>query len=136
MSKYSLMIERAGYEPTSPALMQVVPRAAEYLDLIRHLFQAHSVVALVGCGSGSRGAGACGGIAAELAASGDHVVIVHVDELLRTRQFLGVCACLPSRVPHVSHGPSTTCGPVELCQSRAPAPPDGNWLVSLLTGWA
>lgn len=131
MSRNSLILERAALENTSPALLEAIPSSGEYLDLIRRLFQSHSVVAVVDGGAGSRGPEACRGIAAELAASGNRVVIVQVATLLRMSQFPDATACLPGRVPNVSLWPSTVGAPVEFFQSPAPAPPAGNWLGSL-----
>jgi len=129
MSRNSLILERQASQTTSPALAEAVPHSGEYLNLIRRLFQSHSVVAVVDSGSGSRGPEACRGIAAELAASGNRVVIVQVDALLRTSQLPDLTDCLPGRVPNVSLWPSTVGAPVEFFQS--PAPPAGNWLGSL-----
>jgi hypothetical protein len=131
MSRNSLILERVASENTSQALLEAVPRAGEYLDLIRRLFQSHSVVAVVDSARGSRGPEACRGIAAELSASGKRVVIVQVDALLQTSQFPDATACRPGHVPNVSLWPSTFGTPVELFQSTAPAPSDGNWLGSL-----
>jgi Mrp family chromosome partitioning ATPase len=129
MSRNSLILEKAASANTSPTLMEAAPRSGDYLDLIRRLFQGRSVVAVVESGSGSRGPEACRGIAAELAASGNRVVIVQVDALLRTSQVPDVTACLPGRVPNVSLWPSTAGAPVEFFKS--PAPVAGNWLGSL-----
>ena len=128
MSRNSLILERAASENTSPARLEAIPRSGDYLDLIRRLFQSHSVVAVVDSGSGSRGPEACRGIAAELAASGNRVVIVQVDALLRTDPLPAITACQPGRVPNVSLWPSTAGAPVEFFQSPMPAPSSGNWL--------
>ena len=129
MSKNALILEKAISKP--PSLLEAVPRSGEYLDLVRSLFQGHSVVAVVDSGSGSRAPEACRGIAAELAASGNRVVIVQVASLLRMSQFPDATACLPGRVPNVSLWPGTAGAPVEFFQSPAPEPSDGNWLASL-----
>lgn len=134
MSKNALVLERtesAASGSTRQPTISEAPRSGEYLDLIRRLFQSHSVVAVVDSGSGSRGPEACRGIAAELAASGNRVVIVQVDALLRTGQFPDATACLPGQVPNVSLWPSTAGAPVEFFQPPAPAPSAGNWLGSL-----
>jgi hypothetical protein len=129
MSKNALILEKATSKP--PSLLEAVPHSGEYLDLVRSLFQGHSVVAVVDGGSGSRAPEACRGIAAELAASGNRVVIVQVASLLRMSQFPDVTACLPGRVPNVSLWPGTAGAPVEFFQSPAPEPSAGNWLASL-----
>src|ERR1039458_9126378 len=120
MSKNALILEKS--TSPSPALLESLPSSGEYLDLIRTLFQSRAVVAVVDGGSGSRGPEACRGIAAELAASGNRVVIVQVASLLRMDQFPDATACLPGRVPNVSLWPSTAGAPVEFFQSLAPAP--------------
>jgi hypothetical protein len=131
MSRNSLILEKAASEHTAPALLEAVPCASEYLDLIRRLFQAHSVVAVIGSGPVSRAPEACRGIAAELATSGNRVVIVHVEALLRTSQSPDATACRPGHVPNVSLWPSTSGATVEFFQSPAPAPAAGGWLDSL-----
>jgi hypothetical protein len=128
MSRNSLILEKAASEHTAPALLEAVPCASEYLDLIRRLFQAHSVVAVIGSGPVSRAPEACRGIAAELAASGNRVVIVHVEALLRTSQSPDATACRPGHAPNVSLWPSTSGATVEFFQSPAPAPAAGGWL--------
>lgn len=129
MSRNSLILERAASKNTAPAPMDAVPHSGEYLDLVRRLFPSHSVVAIVDSGSGSRGPEACRGIAAELAASGNRVVIVNVASLLRTNQLPGATACLPGRVPNVFLWPSSVGAGVDFFQF--PAPSAGDWLGSL-----
>jgi Mrp family chromosome partitioning ATPase len=129
MSKNALILEKS--TSPSPALLESLPSSGEYLDLIRTLFQSRAVVAVVDSGSGARAPEACRGIAAELAASGNRVVIVQVASLLRMSQFPDARACLPGRAPNVSLWPGTAGAPVEFFQSPASAPSDGNWLASL-----
>src|ERR1035437_6047049 len=131
MSKNALILEKS--TSPSPALLESLPSSGEYLDLIRTLFQSRAVVAVVDSGSGSRAPEACRGIAAELAASGNRVVIVQVASLLRMDQFPDARACLPGRAPNVSLWPGTAGAPVEFFQSLAPAPEPsaGNWLGAL-----
>jgi cellulose biosynthesis protein BcsQ len=66
-----------------------------------------------------------------LAPSGNRVVIVQVDALLRMSRFPDATACLPGQVPNVSLWPSTVGAPVEFFPSPSPAPSAGNWLASL-----
>ena len=133
MSKNALILEKAISKP--PALLESLPSSGEYLDLIRTLFQSRAVVAVVDSGSGARAPEACRGIAAELAASDNRVVIVQVASLLRMSQFPDTTACLPGRVPNVSLWPGTAGAPVEFFQSPASAPAlepsAGNWLGAL-----
>ena len=129
MSKNALILEKS--TSPSPALLESLPSSGEYLDLIRTLFQSRAVVAVVDSGSGARAPEACRGIAAELAASGNRVVIVEVASLLRMSQIPDATACLPGRAPNVSLWPGTAGAPVEFFQSPASAPSDGNWLASL-----
>ena len=129
MSKNALILEKS--TSPSPALLESLPSSGEYLDLIRTLFQSRAVVAVVDSGSGARAPEACRGIAAELAASGNRVVIVQVASLLRMSQFPDARACLPGRAPNVSLWPGTAGAPVEFFQSPASAPSDGNCLASL-----
>jgi Mrp family chromosome partitioning ATPase len=129
MSKNALILEKS--TSPSPALLESLPSSGEYLDLIRTLFQSRAVVAVVDSGSGARAPEACRGIAAELAASGNRVVIVQVASLLRMSQFPDARAFLPGRAPNVSLWPGTAGAPVEFFQSPASAPSDGNWLASL-----
>ena len=129
MSKNALILEKAASKV--PALLESLPSSGEYLDLIRTLFQSRAVVAVVDSGSGARAPEACRGIAAELAASGNRVVIVQVASLLRMSQFPDARACLPGRAPNVSLWPGTAGAPVEFFQSPASAPSDCNWLASL-----
>ena len=129
MSKNALILEKS--TSPSPALLESLPSSGEYLDLIRTLFQSRAVVAVVDSGSGARAPEACRGIAAELAASGNRVVIVQVASLFRMSQFPDARACRPGRAPNVSLWPGTAGAPVEFFQSPASAPSDGNWLASL-----
>jgi hypothetical protein len=129
MSRNSLILERAASQNAAPAPMETAPRSGEYLDLIRRLFPSHSVVAIVDSGSGSRGPEACRGIAAELAAPGNRVVIVNVASLLRANQLPDATACQPGRVPNVFLWPSTIGAAVEFFQF--PAPSTGDWLGTL-----
>ena len=129
MSKNALILEKS--TSPSPALLESLPSSGEYLDLIRTLFQSRAVVAVVDSGSGARAPEACRGIAAELAASGNRVVIVQVASLLRMSQFPDARAFLPGRAPNVSLWPGTAGAPVEFFQSPASAPSDGNWLAWL-----
>ena len=131
MSTNSLILERPATSPALTETMAAAPRPAEYLDLILRLFQSHSVVAVVDGGPGSRGREACRGIASELAASGNRVVIVQVDALLRMNQFPDATACLPGHEPNVSIWPSTSGAAIEFIQSPVPVPSAGNWLGSL-----
>jgi Mrp family chromosome partitioning ATPase len=134
MSKNALVLERtesAASLATHPPSFGEFPCSGEYLDLIRRLFQSHSVVAVVDSGGGSRGPEACRGIAAELAASGNRVVIVRVDALLRTSQLPDATACAPGPTPGISLWPSTVGAPVEFFPSSAPLPATGAWLGSL-----
>src|ERR1019366_3170183 len=129
MSKNALILEKS--TSPSPALLESLPSSGEYLDLIRTLFQSRAVVAVMDSGSGARAPEACRGIAAELAASGNRVVIVQVASLLRMSQFPDARACLPGRAPNVSLWPGTAGAPVEFFQSPPPEPSAGNWLSSL-----
>jgi Mrp family chromosome partitioning ATPase len=132
MSRNSLILQRAVSEhPVVPSPTAAVPRSGEYLDLVRRLCQTNSIIAVVNSGSGTRSPEACRGIAAELAASGNRVVIVQVAELLRMRELPDANDCLPGRVPNVFLWPSTTGSPVEFFPAATPAPSAGNWLGSL-----
>ncbi|MGA2114617.1 MAG: hypothetical protein ABSH56_07690 [Bryobacteraceae bacterium] len=128
MSRNSLILERATLKRTTPGLTETVTHTGEYLGLIRQLFRGPSVVALVESGTGTRSAEACRGIAAELAASGNRVVIVQVRALLAMSEIPEVAAYQPGRVANVSLWPSTVGAPIEFFQSPASVPSHGDWV--------
>jgi hypothetical protein len=128
MSRNSLIFGQEVTEDASPAPPNGLPGSGEYLDLVRRLFQSHSVVAVLDSGSRRRGREACRGIAVELAAARKRVVIVQVDELLRMRQSPDVTRCSPGPAANVSLWPSAAGAPVEFFQSPPPPRPAGDWL--------
>ena len=128
MSRNSLVLDKAEFQPSPSVILETVPRAMEYADLVRQLLQGRSVVAVIGSGVESRGPEACRGIATEAAASGKHVVIVDVGALLRSRQVPDVTGCLPGRAPNVFLWPSGVSSGVDFFQSSAPERSGGNWL--------
>jgi len=136
MSRNGFVLERTASEaplfaPAPPA--REVPPSGEYLELIRRHFQAHSAIAIVAVGSGQAAAGVCDGIAAELAAAGNRVVIVSVDALLRMNPVAppGESGFTPARSPNVWRWPSADGGQLEFFNSHAPAGPAATWLDSL-----
>jgi hypothetical protein len=60
-----------------------MPRSGEYAHLVRRLFRSHSALAVIGIGQKSRSAEALQGIASELGACGNRVVVVTSEGLLR-----------------------------------------------------
>jgi Mrp family chromosome partitioning ATPase len=137
MRKNVLVLERTAPEASlfaHPATAREVPRSAEYLELIRGHFHTRSAVAIVAVGSGPGAGDVCEDIAAELAVSGNRVVIVSVDALLRmnpvaTPEESGCCT--PGRTPNVWLWPSAAGEKVEFFHPRDPADPAGTWLDSL-----
>jgi hypothetical protein len=129
MSRIYAVLEKAGIEPVPGAT--VAPRGA-YLELIRRLFQTAAAVAIVGTGSGQGAAGVCEGIAAELAASGNRVVVVPVDTLLRMNPVPvpGETAYAPGPAQNVWFWPAPSGAPIEFFKSRVPVGTH-NWLDSL-----
>ncbi len=121
MSRNSLILEKAASQNTSWAAMEAPTRSGEYLDLIRQLFQSHSVVAVVKAPwfripwfrgfEGNRG---------RAGRWGNRVVIVQVEALLRTNPLPDATACPPGRVPNVSRGPPPAALP--LSSSGPPRP--------------
>lgn len=136
MSRNSLILKRAVSENTSqspsPVELKAVPRASEYSGLVRSLFPNQKVVALIDAGSGTRAPEACRGIAAELAASGNRVVIVQVNALLRMSQIPDLTACAPGQAPNVFRWPCTVSAPVEFFPSTASRPLTKDWTTDWL----
>ena len=136
MSKNALILERTASEAplfTQPAPARELPRSGDYLDVIRQHFHARSAVAIVAVGS-SQGAGdICDNLAAELAQSGNRVVIVSVDALLRMNPVAtpDESRCSPGRTSNVWRWPSASGGQLEFFKSHSPADPAANWLDSL-----
>ncbi len=83
MTTDSVFIDKSGYSGNAVGL-HAVPRSGEYAGLVRRLFRSHSALAVIGIGQKSRAAEAVRGIAAELGACGNRVVIVTPEGLLRT----------------------------------------------------
>ena len=132
MSNNALILERTSDPAVSPAPVLPPYSSGEYLDLIRRHFHPHSAVAIVPAGAGRNAADVCENIAAELAASGNRVVIVSVDALLRMNPAATPheSDCIPGRTPKVWLWPSAA-GTQGLLKSRAPEDPAANWLDSL-----
>lgn len=146
MSKYALVLGRTASEAplfTRLALAREAPRSGEYLELIRQYFHTRSVVAIVAVGSDRDVGHVCENIAAELAASGNRVVIVSLEALLRvvsrndallhmnplaTPEESGYTK---GRTPNVWLWPSAAGGQVEFFKPRTPPDPAGTWLDSL-----
>lgn len=100
----------------------------EYAVLIRRVFQGPAAVALVGSGFDDVG-GLCDDIAAELAASGRHVVVVPVGRLLRLspRTIPDETALEPGGARNVWHWPAPPGQQIDFFKSRDPE----RWLDSL-----
>jgi Mrp family chromosome partitioning ATPase len=133
MSNNALILERTADPAVSPAPVLPVHSSGEYLDLIRRHFHPHSAVAIVPAGAGRNAADVCENIAAELAVSGNRVVIVSVDALLRMNPVATPheSDCIPGRIPKVWRWPSAPGTQIQLSKSRVPDDPPGNWLDSL-----
>jgi Mrp family chromosome partitioning ATPase len=136
MSQNVLVLERTAPEESvfvHPALAREVPRSGEYLELIRRHFQTRAAVAIVSVGSGQGAGDVCEDIAAELAASGNRVVIVSVEALLRMNPVAtpDESGCTLGKTPNVWLWPSAPGGQVEFFKSRGAAEPARTWLDSL-----
>jgi hypothetical protein len=136
MSNYANILERTALEESlvaHPAIAREVPRSREYLELIHRHFQTRSAVAIVAVGSGQGAGHVCEDIAAELVLSGNHVVIVSVEALLRMNPMAtpDESGCSPGKTPKVWLWPSAAGGQVEFLKPRGPADPAGTWLDSL-----
>jgi Mrp family chromosome partitioning ATPase len=134
MSKNALILERTPSEaPLFTAPARELPRSGDYLDLIRQHFHTRSAVAIVAVGSGQGAGDVCDNLAAELAASGNRVVIVAIEALLRMNPEPppDESRCSPGRTPNVWRWPSTSGGQLEFFKSHSPADPAANWLDSL-----
>jgi hypothetical protein len=131
MSRNALILEQEASHAPHRAPLQPVPRAGEYSDLIRRLVRSHSVLAIIGVGPASRAAEACRGVAVELAASGNRIVIVQVDDLLRASPVPAATACLPGSVPNVWFWPSTAGPSIEFFPSPVAPPAESDWLADL-----
>jgi Mrp family chromosome partitioning ATPase len=136
MSKNALIFERtASGAPFTvrPEVAEEVPCSRQYSELIRRQFHTRSAVAIMAVGSDQGTGDVCPNIAAELAASGNRVVIVSIPAVLRMNPVatLEETDCMPGRTPNVWLWPSTVRGQVEFFKSRRPADPTGNWLDSL-----
>jgi hypothetical protein len=130
MSTHPLFMERTTPEPALfayPAIVREVPHPGPYQELIRRHFPSHSAVAIVGGGD------VCENIAAELAASGNRVLIVSVHALLHMNPIAmpEESGCTPARTPNVWLWPSAAGGKFELSWYRGPADAAGKWLDSL-----
>ena len=77
-----MIIDKAGHR-TNGTGRQRVPRSGDYATLIHRLFRSHSALAVIGIGQRSRSSEAVKGIASELGTSGNRVVIVKPEDLLR-----------------------------------------------------
>jgi hypothetical protein len=138
MSKNAKILEKAALSARRPKSearpnAEIVGRSRAYEDLCRGLFQSCSAVAIVGSGSITGVTGVCEGIATELAASGNRVIVVSVENLLRmSRKMISDdTAFSPAgNVPNVWLWPSTTGQRKELFKSRA-TEIEGHWLDSL-----
>lgn len=117
----SVLMGRVPARGTCPRPAQA---SGEYRDLIRRLFHAHSVIAIVG------GPRSCEGIAAELAQSGDRVVVVAVNALLAHPSPYAT-SCLNGRVPNVYRWPASAGLPLEFFGSTEPRPAAPHWLDTL-----
>lgn len=131
MSRNALILGKAGTEDGGNTRPAWLPGAGDYVDLVRRLFQGHSVVAVLDSGSRHRGPEACRGIAAEIAAARKTVVIVEVRALPRMRQLPHTTQCVPGQAPNISVWPPGAGAAVEFFPSTAPPDPSGNWLDSL-----
>jgi hypothetical protein len=136
MSQYALAIERTAPEApplTRPAPAREVPRSGEYIELIHRHFPTRAAVAIVAVGTGQDAGDVCENIAAELAASGNRVVVASVNSLLHmnpapTPEESG---CTPARTPNVWLWPPAAGGQLEFLKPRTPVDPAGTWLDSL-----
>ena len=133
MSKNALVLERIESEARATPITEA-PRSGEYLELIRRHFRPHSAVAIVAAGPARNAADVCEKIAAELAASGNRVVIVPGNALLQMNPGAPPEAsdCSPARTPNVWFWPPAAGARIEFFNSNVPSGhPAGPWLDSL-----
>jgi hypothetical protein len=128
MSRNYAVLERAGLEAplpprAAPAPVDIVTPRGEYLELIRRLFRTPAAVAIVGSGSKRGAADLCEGIAAELAASGNRVVVVPVAALLRMNPVPvpGETAYAPGPAPNIWLWPAPAGAQLEFFKPHVPA---------------
>jgi hypothetical protein len=122
MSKYFATLGKTDQHADIP-----LPSSEKYGELIHRLFQGPSVVAIVGIGVENGVVGVCEGIASELAASGQRVVIVPVDSLLRSETTL-----ISTSARNVSLWPSPLGRPLEFFNSSELNQANGDgWLDAL-----
>jgi len=134
MSRHSLILEKATSEAAPNGnlkALQEIPRSAVYADLVRRYFHGRRALAVTAAGSGRAAQHTCRRLAAELAASGNRVVVVDVSAMLRTGPHCDPAACLPSKAHNVWTWPSPAGERVEFFKSAAPAAEAGSLVDSL-----
>jgi Mrp family chromosome partitioning ATPase len=127
MSRNALIVEKE----TPDKSPQVKRRRAEFRGLIHRLFHGNSTAALVGSGVETRTSEACRGLAGELAAAGNRVVIVDVDRMLHANPLPAATACSPGRASNIWLWPATTDASVKPVHSVPASPAESDWMGSL-----
>jgi Mrp family chromosome partitioning ATPase len=117
--------------PESPPVPSAL-HPGEYTELIQRLFQAPSVVAIIGAGSGAGVTAVCEEIASELSLLGRHVVVVSVQRLLPMDPITlpDETAFMPGSARNVWHWPSPAGRQIEFFKPRLPVGGE-NWLDAL-----
>jgi len=134
MSRNALIFGKAApaAEPAQPTpSQQPVPRAPEYQGLIKRLFRNHTVVAVIGVDAHSRSSEVCRGIAAELAFSGNRVVIVQLDRLSQMSDLPSAAALQRTSTPNVCIWPPDAGGVLEFFPATPAPVKESDWLESL-----
>ncbi len=129
MSRNAFIVEKTLPQTPSPRPPQVAG-STEYAELRRLVLRSRSVLALLGAGSRSRTGEACRGLAAELSASGQRVIIVDVAGL-RPGCSPSAIACRPGASPGVWHWNGEDDSSVEFFPRPGKVTAESDWLQDL-----
>jgi Mrp family chromosome partitioning ATPase len=135
MSRHSLILEKAASEASPPNRttepLPKIPRPGVYAEMVRRFFHGRAVIAVMAAGSGRAAAHICGRLAADLAASGNRVVVADVSAMLHMGPLCDPAACHPGAAPNVWTWPSPAGERVEFFKSAPPAASADNLIQSL-----
>lgn len=127
MSRDTLIIDKVGHRANGTG-RQRVPRSGDYATLIHRLFRGHSALAVIGIGQRSRSSEAVRGIASELGTSGNRVVIVKPEDLLRADTSAERPGYRMDNAPNVWFWPDGLDTSTDLDGESAEQPGESGWL--------
>jgi hypothetical protein len=130
MSRNALILERSSMsDPAEGAPSS--RRPCEFQGLVHRFFRESSALAIIGVGPVSRSAEACRGLAREVGASGNRVVIVPVRQVLQTSSPPTASTCIPGPGFNVWLWPGCTEKDNEFCPDSRNTASQRHWLASL-----